>query len=79
MSAQQTLLPSVGPVVTHQDREWAAMLVEAVRGGDLERVATILAWIHERAVMCASVRAERERERDALAQYQTKPKRRKNA
>lgn len=46
--------------VTAQDRAWASDLAQAVREGNDEGIATIIAAIHERAVSCAVVRVERE-------------------
>ncbi len=48
------------PRVTSQDRAWAEELRDAIELDDPERIATLLAGIHERAVACALVRIRME-------------------
>jgi hypothetical protein len=49
-------------VVTAQDRTYAKILIAAVKKADEEKLAQLLAGMHDRAVACAVVEAERERE-----------------
>ena len=46
--------------VTAQDLAFADAILDAVKAKDRKALAAVLVGIHERAVICASVRLERE-------------------